>query len=245
MQAAAHEAGGMLVDERANDVLQGPFRLGEMLWWGARACIAFSCGGEGVEVRMLDGAAGVVSQQDLMPFLSRTCEDARAKLVGLTWCTFDRRAAHASDGATYSGIYIGAEKIWTGDAVRLKRRVGDVGGEVMVVRYIYDTEDERARLVGDIFLPQTGRTYVSPQGNQPMREVGAWRLVNRQDEEFEVVPEEVAGRFYAEDFGPLVEADVQGRVPSRKFIFEQATALTGVKRPAEEEADSAKRARID
>ncbi|KAF1944415.1 hypothetical protein EJ02DRAFT_442686 [Clathrospora elynae] len=119
-----------------------------------------------------------------------------SKAIDSTYTLFERLKSGTDDKGTevrhYNGIYLGAEKIWRGEAVRL--RIGSTGSDLMVISDIVEQvfknvppnqPDTKVSVVGDIYsyatldAPDPANPPKPPQQNTniPSRMVQdmAWR----------------------------------------------------------------------
>lgn len=91
-----------------------------------------------------------------------------AKMLETTYTPFDLAESKTSTGASlqvsersYNGIYLGAEKIWLGDPLRLRGKDNGATTDIMILHKILERQDpgnssnSAVLLIGDIYSPVT------------------------------------------------------------------------------------------
>lgn len=121
----------------------------------------------------------------------------KSRDIDTSYCLIEKLECH--NGNFYAGVFYGAEKIWMGEIVRLKRQAvpqaNSTGLEVMVVAYIEDKRQQSATtsartastdiiVVGDIYEPvvfPVSATSIPPQIPQwlPPRLIAETKLKNQ------------------------------------------------------------------
>ncbi|KAK9471439.1 uncharacterized protein V1510DRAFT_431220 [Dipodascopsis tothii] len=227
-------------EERGVDLRVGApwFRKGELVWAHVPAADATwtpavvtarpeedaelgadeGAGRPAYAVHLLDRQRpAALAERELRPWLAAPparagAAGAQARALAGTWGVFDRvrDAAETPDGLQYNGLWFGPEKIWRGDAVRIKSEPVAPGGplraEVLLVESI-SCRGDVVTLTGDIFAP--GVAPLQPR-LAPARLATAshnWCLVNRPEEEVSIDLAEVHGRWYAPALIALADLD--------------------------------------
>lgn len=157
---------------------------------------------------------GRVKESDLRPWLAMPtkCSKPQPLNIANSWGVFDKlNLPHTMDGFQYNGLWFGPEKIWRGDAIRIRSDSCDE--EVLVIEAI-TCNNNVLMLTGDIFAPKTASVQprVAPPRLQTLKN---WALVNQPDEEVSIELSEVYGRWYSNTLCPIAALENLER-PQRK-----------------------------
>ncbi|KAK9467145.1 hypothetical protein V1512DRAFT_247403 [Lipomyces arxii] len=176
-----------------------------------------------------------VKEKDILPWLARTRVSkkpgGRLGKMLQSWSVFDR-CGQIEDAVEYNGLFLGAEKIWKDEAVRLvpveddgdnanDSKEKDIKEEILVIEKILLYGGDRLTISGSLFEPGNPefQRVIVPNRVSAQRN---WKLSHRWDEETTVEVDALAGRWYSDTvcrWRSLREADVQTRVASRHAVF--------------------------
>ncbi|KAK9315856.1 hypothetical protein V1522DRAFT_365770 [Lipomyces starkeyi] len=168
-----------------------------------------------------------VPESDILPWLAmpQTCAIEKVMDVVQSWSVFDEDRV-TREGTEYNGIFWGAEKIWVGEALRIKPDPGteseQPNEEILVIDKIVVTTGGMLAITGDLYVAAT--VTVQPK-NPPLRVCAErnWKMVNTLEDAIEVGGTEISGRWYSStvcDPHLLHEAlvDIENRVASRMEV---------------------------
>ncbi|KAK9454286.1 hypothetical protein V1511DRAFT_481908 [Dipodascopsis uninucleata] len=144
-----------------------------------------------------------ISEIRLKPWLTMSSAkcNLRASEITESWSVFGKSGSEDED-KLYTGAFLGAEKIWCGDALRLRpQSTGSWNDknflEILVVEKIIVKNDTgRLCFAGDVYIPGVSTI----QHRSPPRRVEAdqnWVITNMDDDIVEVDFDDVLGRWYA------------------------------------------------
>ncbi|KAK9241335.1 hypothetical protein V1525DRAFT_368464 [Lipomyces kononenkoae] len=142
-----------------------------------------------------------VPEDEILPWLAmpQTCAIEKVMEIVQSWSVFDKDRV-TPECTEYNGIFWGAEKIWVGEALRIKPDPGTEserpGEEILVIDKIMVTTGGKLAITGDLYVS----ALVAVQPKNPPPRVCAernWKMLNTLEDAIEIDGTEISGRWYA------------------------------------------------